>query len=86
MLDLTFLSELSDDELEYIAYEARREAEYRRTKEQSECWNKVVNAIRDYLEKGYSIDLKMWCEDFTVNSSDWNPESAIGVLDFERES
>lgn len=86
MLDLTFLLGLSDDELENLAYEARREAENRRRKEQSECWNKIVNAIRDYFEKGYSIELKMWCEDFTVNLSDWNPESEIGVLNFEVES
>lgn len=83
MLDLTFLSELNDDELEKLAYEASREAENRRTKEQYECWNKVIIAIRDYFEKGYSIDLKMWCEDYTVRLSDWNIESEIGVLNFE---
>lgn len=83
MLDLTFLSELSNDELENLACEAKREAENRRTKEQSEYWYKVVKAIHDYLEKGYSISLKMWCEDFVVNLSDWNLESEIGVLNFE---
>lgn len=86
MLDLTFLSELSEDELENIAYEARREVENRKRKEQSMLWNQVMIAIGNYFEKGYSLKLKMWCEDYTVNSSDWYPEEEIGVLNFEGES
>lgn len=86
MLDLTFLSELSEDELENIAYEARREVESRKRKEQTLLWNQVVIAIGNYFEKGYPLKLKMWCEDYTVHSSDWYPEDEIGVLNFEGES
>lgn len=86
MLDLTFLSELNDDELENLACEARKESENRKRKEQSEYWNKVVIAIYDYLEKGHSIKLKLWCEDCSVRLSDWNPEEEIGALNFEGKS
>lgn len=86
MLDLTFLSELNDDELENLACEARRENENRKRKEQSILWDNVINAIGNYLEKGYPLEFKMWMEDYTVKLSDWCPEDEIGVLNFEGKS
>ena len=86
MLDLTFLSELSDKELENLACEARKESENRKRIEQSEYWTKVVSAIHDYLKKGYSIKLKMWDNDYSVDSFYWVPEDEIGVLNFEGEN
>lgn len=86
MLDLTFLSELSDDELENLACEAKRESENRKKIAQSNYWDKVIYAINDYFGKGYSIKLKLWCDDFIVNSSNWIIEDEIGVLNFEGES
>ena len=86
MLDLTFLSELNDEELENLACEARKESEIRKKAEQSKYWDKVVSAIRDYLEKGYSIKIKTWAEDYTVDLFYYVPEDdEIGVLNFEGE-
>lgn len=79
-----FLNELSLTGLENLSKEVKEEIESRKNAEQLVYWEKVQNAIDEYLSKGYNITFEMWDGGgYTVGKADWRPNTEVGTLFFD---
>lgn len=83
MMCLDFLDDLNLTELENLSKEVKEEIERRKNAEQLVYWEKVQKAIDEYINKGYSITFSMWDADYTVDKSQWHPNTTeVGTLFF----
>ncbi len=84
MMYSIFLDDLSLTELENLSKEVKEEIESRKKAGQLVYWEKLQNAIDEYLSKGYNITFKIWTDEYTVDKSQWNPNATeVGTLFFD---
>lgn len=75
------VSVMSNEELSKIVTEAKAELEQREYIKKERAWNKVRDAITDYLDKYGPVEIKKYGECITLEKG-YMDLSEIGVVNF----